>query len=106
MRDTNQKCPKLQGILTRFVMVFLIYLYNSDYSLQKLQHWVLVASPFVLFFILGTLFQSSLNYYLKAAMLLLTIVCINLFGRLCSITSDTTMESLPVSIYLATKVFS
>ncbi|XP_046452216.1 palmitoyltransferase ZDHHC17-like [Daphnia pulex] len=70
---------------------------------KKLQHWFLVASPFVLFFILGTLFQSSLNYYLKAAMLLLTIVCINLFGRLCSFTSDTTMESLPVSIYLATK---
>ncbi|XP_057375671.1 palmitoyltransferase Hip14-like isoform X2 [Daphnia carinata] len=70
---------------------------------KKLRHWFLVGSPFVLFFILGTLFQSALNYYLKAALLLLTIFCLNLFGRLCSISSDATMESLPVSIYLATK---
>ena len=72
--------------------------------IQKLKHWFLVGSPFVLFFLLGTLFQSSFNYYLKAALILLIIFCINLSGRLCSVSSDTSMESLPVSVYLATKV--
>lgn len=70
-----------------------------------MKHLILVASPFILFFALGSLFQSSFNYYIKAALLMLTIVCINLSGRLCSISSDTSMESLPVSVYLATKVF-
>ena len=70
-----------------------------------MKHWTIVTSPFVLFYVLGLTFQCPWNYYIKAFILSFTFLLVNLGSRFCRISNDSsTMEQLPVSIYLATKV--
>lgn len=69
-----------------------------------MKHWTIVTSPFVLFYVLGLTFQCPWNYYIKAFILSFTFLLVNLGSRFCRISNDSsTMEQLPVSIYLATK---
>ena len=72
--------------------------------IQKLKQWILVGSPFLFFYLLGILFQSSYNYVIKASCVALMVLFINISGRFCRIMPESTMEFLPVAIYLATKV--
>ena len=66
----------------------------------------MLSSPFILFYIFGTLFDSSLNYNIKALIIGLSFVGVNIGSRLCLVSADPSItESLPVSIYLATKVW-
>ena len=91
---------KVSGMTTSKLRSF-----NWFISLQALMKWTLLSSPFIIFYLFGTLFHSSLNYNFKALVLGLSVVSINMGSRLCSISSDPSiMENLPVSIYLATKV--
>jgi len=72
--------------------------------LQALRKWTLLCSPFIVFYAFGTLFNSSLNYNVKALVVGLSLVGVNIGSRLCSFSADPSMmENLPVSIYLATK---
>lgn len=72
--------------------------------MQKVKNLLVVGSPFVIFFLAGALFQSALSYYIKFLLLVGLVIGVNMSGRILSIPSDTTMEVLPVSVYLATKV--
>jgi len=74
---------------------------NKNKALRK---WTMLSSPFILFYIFGTLFDSSLNYNIKALIIGLSFVGVNIGSRLCLVSADPSItESLPVSIYLATK---
>jgi palmitoyltransferase ZDHHC13/17 len=83
----------------------LMTMWNGVTGDKKMKQWIVIGSPFIIFYILGFIFQSSLNYYLKAFLLGFTFLLINFGSRLCRVLSDgSSMEMLPVSVYLATKV--
>ena len=93
----NHSFKNISRVINRF--------FYFNFLTQAIKYWLFVGSPFILFYMFGSIFQSSFSYYIKAMLLVLMVIGVNVSGRLCFTSVEATMESLPISVYLATKVY-
>jgi hypothetical protein len=69
---------------------------------QRLRFWCMVSTPFLAFYAVGIILQSSQNYLVKLGLLMTCYVVLYMAGQV--IFDDRLMNLLPISVYLATKV--
>jgi palmitoyltransferase len=85
-------------ILSRFVYWNL----TLTVLFQRLRFWCMVSAPFLAFYAVGIILQSSQNYLVKLGLLMTCYVVLYMAGQI--IFDDRLMNLLPISVYLATKV--
>ena len=69
---------------------------------QRIRWYCMISTPFILFFIIGTIFQSGLDYFLK--LIAFVALYFALYAASNYIYDERLCFVLPMSIYLATKV--
>ncbi|XP_071035381.1 palmitoyltransferase ZDHHC17 [Parasteatoda tepidariorum] len=73
----------------------------SIYRDKKLRYSCMVGSPFILFYVIGAVFESRESYLIKVGLLLFLGVAVTIAGRL--LFDDRILNVLPISVYLSTK---
>lgn len=69
---------------------------------QRLRFWCMVSTPFLAFYTVGIILQSSQNYLVKLGLLMTCYIVLYMASHV--IFDDRLMNLLPMSVYLATKV--
>lgn len=62
----------------------------------------MVSTPFILFYVIGMIFQSSLDYLLK--LVAFVAIYLSIYSANHFVFDERLFDVLPMSIYLATKV--
>lgn len=71
---------------------------------QKMRWYCMVGTPFILFYIIGMIFQSSLDYLLK--LVAFVAIYLAIYSANHFVFDERLFDVLPMSIYLATKVIA
>jgi len=69
---------------------------------KRLRMWCMLATPFIAFYVIGTVLQSNLDYLVKFGILVFGYLAVHIAGKL--VFDDRLMNVLPMGLYLATKV--
>ena len=72
------------------------------FCLQRIRWYCMVSTPFIVFYIIGIIFQSGLDYLIKLGAFLTLYTAVYLAKNL--LFDERLFHILPISIYLATKV--
>lgn len=94
--------------MNNYKQCYSIQLRSVDWDLtltllfQRLRFWCMVSTPFMAFYAVGIILQSSQNYLVKLGLLMTCYIVLYMASQV--MFDDRLMNLLPMSIYLATKV--
>lgn len=85
-----------------FIHLFFILITNQVFHLlQRIRWYCMISTPFIVFYLIGMIFQCNLDYLIKLGAFLILYIAVYVAKSL--FFDERLFHILPMSLYLSTK---